>query len=136
MFIHPTRCTIVVYFRHRIRHIKLRYCKKKVDIEDRGGNHELLEHLMHSWVGYELVKVLLKYGLSPKLWGDLNEWSADLYELFSYFGNKQRDSSKSPTRLITVLFEKTEHCSYSENSHLEREQNLKKWPIQQYHWLY
>ena len=66
---------------------------------------------MHSWVGYELVKVLLKYGLSPKLWGDLNEWLPDLYKLFSYFGNKQRDSSKSPTQLIT-LFEKTEHCSY------------------------
>ena len=112
MIIHPTRCTIVVYFRRRVCHIKLRHCKKKVDIEDRGGNHELFEHLMHSWVGYELVKVLLKYGLSPKLRGDLNEWSPDLYELFSYFGNKQRDSSKSPTRLLTVLFEKTEHCSY------------------------
>ncbi len=56
--------------------------QKKVDIEDRGGNHELFEHLMHSWVGYELVKVLLKYGLSPKLWSDLNEWTPDLYQLF------------------------------------------------------
>ncbi len=71
--------------------------KKKVDIEDRGGNHELFEHLMHSWVGYELVKVLLKFGLSPKLRGDLNEWSPDLYQLFSDFGDKQWDSSKSPT---------------------------------------
>ncbi len=79
--------------------------QKKNDIEDRGGNHELFEHLMHSWVGYELVKVLLKYGLSPKLWGDLNKWSPDLYKLFSYFGNKKRDSSKSPTRLRTK-FEK------------------------------
>ncbi len=46
----------------------------------------MFEHLMHSWVEYELVKVLLKYGLSPKLRGDLNEWSPDFYELFSYFG--------------------------------------------------
>jgi hypothetical protein len=86
--------------------------KKKVDVEDRGGNHELFEHLMHSWVGYELVKVLLKYGLSPKLRSDLNEWSPDLYQLFSYFGEKQWDSSKSPTQLLTILFEGMEHCSY------------------------
>ena len=96
MFIHPTRCTIVVYFRRRVRHIKLRHCKKKVEVEDKGGNHGLFEHLMHSWVGYELVKVLLKYGLSPKLRSDLNEWSPDLYQLFSYFGKKQWDPSKSP----------------------------------------
>ena len=83
MIIHPTRCTIMVYFRCRVRHIKLHHCKKKVDIEDRGGNHELFEHLMHSWVGYELVKVLLKYGLSPKLRSDLNDWSPELYQLFS-----------------------------------------------------
>jgi hypothetical protein len=71
--------------------------KKKVEVEDKGGNHGLFEHLMHSWVGYELVKVLLKYGLSPKLRSDLNEWSPELFELFSYFGENQRDPSKSPT---------------------------------------
>ena len=71
--------------------------KKKIEVEDKEENHGLFEHLMHSWVGYELVKVLLKYGLSPKLWSDLNEWSPELFELFSYFGKKQRDPSKSPT---------------------------------------
>ena len=70
--------------------------KKKVEVEDKEGNHGLFEHLMHSWVGYELVKVLLKYRLSPKLRSDLNEWSPELFELFSYFGEKQRDPSKSP----------------------------------------
>ncbi len=44
--------------------------KKKVEVEDKGGNYGLFEHLMHSWVGYELVKVFLKYGLSPKLRSD------------------------------------------------------------------
>jgi hypothetical protein len=72
----------------------------------------LFEHLMHSWVGYEIVKVLLKNGLSPKIRSDLNEWSPHLYELFSYFDKKQWDYSKKPTRLLDVLFEKTEHCSY------------------------
>ena len=88
--------------------------KKNNGIEDRGGNHELFEHLMHSWVGYELVKVLLKYGLSPKIRSDLNEWSPQLYERFSYFDKKHRDSSKKLTRLLDILFKKTEHCSYFE----------------------
>jgi len=74
----------------------------------------LFEHLMHSWVGYELVKVLFKYGLSPKIRSDLNDWSEKLYKLFSYFGTKKRDSTKRPTELLDVLFEKTEHCSYFE----------------------
>ena len=110
--------------------------QKKNEVEDKGGNHGLFEHLMHSWVGYELVKVLLKYGLSPKLRSDLNKWSPELFELFSYFGEKQQDPSKSPTRLLNILIKNTEHSSYFGNSRLEREQNLIKWPIPQSHWLY
>ena len=72
----------------------------------------MFEYLMHSWVGYELVKVLLKYGLSLKLRSDLNKWSPELFELFSYFGKKQWDPSKSPTRLLNILFKNTEHSSY------------------------
>jgi hypothetical protein len=40
--------------------------KKKVDYDDRGA-FNMLEELMHSWVGYKLVKVLLTFGLSPKI---------------------------------------------------------------------
>ena len=72
----------------------------------------MFEHIIHSWVGYELVKVLLKYGLSPSVQSDLNNWSHDLYELFAYFGEKTRDSEKRPTTQINILFDQTEHCSY------------------------
>jgi hypothetical protein len=41
----------------------------------------MFQELMHSWVGYKLVKVLLNFGLSPKIWQDLDDWSPDLYEL-------------------------------------------------------
>ncbi len=68
--------------------------QKKIEVEDKGGNHCLFEHLMHSCVGYELVKVLLKYGLSLKLRSDLNKWSPGLFELFSYFGEEPRGSFK------------------------------------------
>ena len=52
----------------------------------------MFEHIIHSWVGYELVKVLLKYGPSPNVRSDLNKWSEDLFELFAYFGEKTTGS--------------------------------------------
>jgi hypothetical protein len=100
--------------------------QKNNGIEDRGGNHELFEHLMDSWVGYELVKVLLKYGLSPKFHCDLNKWSPQLYKLFSYFDKKQWDSSKRPTQLLDVLFKKTNHCSYFEKLPFGKNTKFKK----------
>jgi hypothetical protein len=60
--------------------------QKKVDFDDRGA-FSMYQELMHSWVGYELVKVLLNFGLSPKIWQDLEDWSPDLFSLFSYLGN-------------------------------------------------
>ncbi len=38
--------------------------QNKVVYDDRGA-FNLFQELMHSWVGYELVKVLLTFGLSP-----------------------------------------------------------------------
>jgi hypothetical protein len=69
---------------------------------------------MHSWVGHELVKVLLNFGLSPKIWQDFEVWSPDLFNLFSYLGNKQRDPPKKEQaeRLVTILFDRTLHNGY------------------------
>ena len=74
----------------------------------------MFAYIMHSWVGFELVQVLLAFGLSPKLRDDLNDWSPDLFNVFSYLGDKQRDSSKKDEakRLQQILFNKTEHSSY------------------------
>jgi hypothetical protein len=46
--------------------------KQKVDFDDRGALN-MFQELMHSWVGYQLVKVLLNFGLSPKIWQDLED---------------------------------------------------------------
>ena len=69
---------------------------------------------MHSWGGYKLVKVLLNFGLSPKIHADLKDWSPDLYYLFIYLGAKQRDMSKKERadELLSILFDKTLHNSY------------------------
>ncbi len=74
----------------------------------------MFQKLMHSWVGYEPVKVLLNFGLSPKIWQDLEDWSPDLFNLFSYLGDKQRDPSKKEhtEHLLTILFDRTLHNGY------------------------
>jgi hypothetical protein len=40
--------------------------KKKVDYDDRGA-FNMFQELMHSWVGYKLVKVLLAWNQSKKI---------------------------------------------------------------------
>jgi hypothetical protein len=74
----------------------------------------MFQELMHSWVGYKYVKGLLNFGLSPKIWQDLEDWSPDLFNLFSYLGNKQWDPSKKEQaeHLLTILFDRTLHNRY------------------------
>jgi hypothetical protein len=88
--------------------------QKKVDFDDRGA-FTMFQESMHSWVGYKLVKVLLNFGLSPKIQQDLEHWSPDLFNLFSYLGNKQRDPSKKEhaEHLLTILFDRTLHNRYN-----------------------
>ena len=87
--------------------------KRKFEFDD-GGSFSTYQELMHSWVAYELVKVLLNFGLTPKICEDLNGWSLDLYCLFSYVGVKKRDASKKERsdEPLSILFDKTLHNSY------------------------
>ena len=39
--------------------------KRKSDCDDR-GSFNVFQDLMHSWVRYKLIKVLLIFGLTPK----------------------------------------------------------------------
>ncbi len=66
---------------------------KKNDCDDRGA-FTVFQELMHSWVGYKLVKVLLIFGLSPNIRDDLEDWSPDLFNLFSCMGDKKRNTKK------------------------------------------
>jgi hypothetical protein len=54
----------------------------------------VFQDLMHSWVGYKLVKVLLIFGLDPKIRDDLEDWSPVLFNLFSYMGDKKQNTKK------------------------------------------
>ena len=50
----------------------------------------MFQELMHSWVGYKLVTVLIIFGLAQRICDDLEDWSPDLFNLFTYMGNKNR----------------------------------------------
>ncbi len=54
------------------------------------GQTLLFHEFMQSWVGYELVKVLVMFGLQTMDLSDsLKEWSPDLYDVFSYMQTKK-----------------------------------------------
>ena len=67
--------------------------KGKNDCDDRGA-FTVFQELMHSWVGYKLIKVLLIFGLNPKIRDDLEDWSPDLFNLFSYMVDKKWSTKK------------------------------------------
>ena len=95
----------------------------------------MFQDLMHSWVGYKLIKVLLIFGLTPKIRDDLEDWSPDLFNVFTYMGNKKRDTNKEEAdRVLTILFQKLNTTVISQNYHLEARQILKKCPILYYCW--
>ena len=45
---------------------------------DDSGSFSTYQELMHSWVAYKHVKVLLNFGLTLKICEDLNNWSPDV----------------------------------------------------------
>jgi hypothetical protein len=80
--------------------------KRKSDCDDR-GTFNVFQDLMHFWVGYKLVKVLLIFGLTPKISDDLEDWSPDLFNVFTYMGNKKQDTNKEEADcVLPILFQK------------------------------
>ncbi len=54
------------------------------------GQSLLFHKFIQSWVGYELVKVLVTFGLQPThLNSSLKDWSQDLYIIFTYMQTKK-----------------------------------------------
>ena len=50
----------------------------------------LFHKFIQSWVGYELVKVIVAFGLQPTcLNSSLKEWSQDLHDIFMYIQTKK-----------------------------------------------
>jgi hypothetical protein len=66
---------------------------------------------MQSWLEYELVKVLIAFGLQPTMLNaSLEHWLPDLYNLFTYHvKSKNADMAKNTSQVVNVLFNKTLH---------------------------
>jgi hypothetical protein len=61
-------------------------------------------------VGYELVKVIVVFGLQPtRLNNSLKEWSKDLHDIFSYMLTKKPELKVRANEILEVLFNKTLH---------------------------
>jgi hypothetical protein len=89
----------------------------------------VFQDLVHSWVRYKLVKVLLIFGLTPKICDDLEDWSPDLFNVFTYMGNKKQDTNKEKAdRVLTILFQKTQHNSYFTKLPFVSKANFEKMP--------
>ena len=62
------------------------------------GQSLLFHELMQSWVGHELVKVLVTFGLQPvDLSDSLKEWSSDLYYVFLYMQTRKAELKDNAT---------------------------------------
>jgi hypothetical protein len=71
---------------------------------DRGQSLRFHEFIQ-SWVGYELVKVLVTFGLQPvRLNSSLNDWSQDLHIIFTYMQTKNPDLKRRANKILDVLF--------------------------------
>ena len=77
------------------------------------GQSLLFHELMHSWVAYEILKVLIIYGLQPTtLNSNLNKWSEDLYDVFKYVMTRNIKHKKNADRVLDVLFNAKLHCGH------------------------
>jgi hypothetical protein len=77
------------------------------------GQSLLFHKFIQSWVGYELVKVLVTFGLQPiTLTSTLKNWSKDLHGIFTYMLTKNLDLKGRAEEILDVLFSKTLHCGY------------------------
>ena len=77
------------------------------------GQSLMFHEFIQSWVGYELVKVLVMFGLQPtRLNSSLKDWSQDLHIIFTYMQTKNPDLKRRATEILDVLFINTVHSGH------------------------
>ncbi len=62
---------------------KLAKSRKKVDYADKGAPQFFYE-IVQYWVAYDLVKIIVKYGLMPDFNDNLKIWSSVIYNIVSF----------------------------------------------------
>jgi hypothetical protein len=74
----------------------------------------IFQKFIHSWLCYELVKLLYVFGLQPQIRSEISDWSQELHTTFNYFNNKQLEHKEMTMKVLDTLFDKTKHTSYSD----------------------
>ena len=78
-----------------------------------GGEFLIFRQFIHSWVCYELVKVLHVFGLQPKIRSDIAKWLPEIHKIFNYFADKNNSECKGDaTDVLDILLNKTNHMNY------------------------
>jgi hypothetical protein len=85
----------------------------------------IFQKFIHSWLCYELVKVLYVFGLQPQIRSDISSWSQKLHAPFDYLNNKQHKHKETALEVLNILFDKTEHNSYFNKIILGSKQKFK-----------
>jgi hypothetical protein len=89
------------------------------------GEMLIFQQFIHSWLHYELVKVLYVFGLQPQIRSDISGWSQELHTAFDYLNNKQHEHKETVLRVLDILFDKTKHNSYFDKIILGSKQKFK-----------
>jgi hypothetical protein len=69
----------------------------------------IFQKFIHSWLCYELVKVLYVFGIQPQIRSDISGWPQELHTAFNYLNNKQHKHKETALKVLGILFDKTEH---------------------------
>ena len=98
------------------------------------GKPQFFYEVVQSWVSFELVQVLQKFGLNPKFKSNLNTWSKDIHCVVQFMKkSQQQDHEKKRAQVcIDILFQpkKTEHygsfirCEHGTKMNFEKMTNF------------
>ncbi len=79
------------------------------------GDMLIFQQFIHSWLCYDLVKVLYVFGLQPQIRSDISGWSQELHTAFDYLNNKQHKHKETALKVLDILSNKTKHISFFDN---------------------
>jgi hypothetical protein len=104
--------------------ISTKIAKENFSVTDH-GEMLIFQQFIHSWLCYELVKVLYVFGLQLQIRSIISGWSHELHAVFDYLNNKQHKHKEMALKVLDILFDKTKHNSYFDKIILESKQNFK-----------
>jgi hypothetical protein len=90
------------------------------------GLPNIFHEMIHTWVTYEVVKMLYLFGLKPTINEKLKEWSPDIYNLVKYVTDIKDHDKENAERAREVLFKKTTHTAIFEKCTLGAKMILTK----------